>query len=175
MSRCSDPVELLTSLSLSSWPLAVIELSLLLFPCRTVGGPYLLRLMKMAAFHWMGTYYVWNVTLFVLKQRAEEFGVSVPSRPLHSVLFPSPPLSCPSAWQGRLLPVKTLPAQLVTHVGFATCRLHYEHPLRKDLFSHRHFLAVLYSRLRTVTEMSAKSLFPQDKKKDQISTIAWWK
>lgn len=92
--------------------------------------------MKMAAFHWMGTYYVWNVTLFVLKQRAEELGMSIHSRPLHSVLFPSPPLSYPSAWQGRLLPVKTLPVQLVTQIGFTTCRLHYAHPLRKDLFSH---------------------------------------
>lgn len=70
--------------------------------------------------------------------------------------------------------MKTLPVQLVTQIGFTTCRLHYAHPLRKDLFSHHHFLAVLYFRLRTVTEVSAKSLFPQDKKKDQISTIAWW-
>ncbi|OXB76302.1 UNVERIFIED_CONTAM: hypothetical protein H355_014710 [Colinus virginianus] len=45
----------------------------------------------------------------------------------------------------------------------------------EGLFSHHHFLAILYSKLRTVTELSAKSLFLQDKEKNQISTIAWWK
>lgn len=48
--------------------------------------------------------------------------------------YSSPPCHCPthpSAWQGTLLPMETMPAQFFTRVGFTAPRLHSAHPPRK--------------------------------------------
>lgn len=143
-SPCSSP-------SLSSLPL--------LFLFRTVGSPCPLKQMRMGAFLWMGTCCVSSVTPSVQKQRAEELGVGIPSRP--RARYSSPPCHYfphPSARQGRLLPMETTPAQFFTHVGFTAPRPHSAHPPRKELFCHR-FLATVHSRLEAVSKVSAQLLF----------------
>lgn len=71
--------------------------------------------------------------------------------------------------------METLPAQFITHIGFTARKLHCAHPPKKDLFSYHYFLAVVYSRLGAMTEVSAKSVCSALEEKDQISTTIWWK